>query len=240
MRLIEVFGEPPRGVTLEAGDCQTRLPRLPILALLVLMNLVFLGCGGPSQWGQEVWKEDKGRGHPLLKDGVKIVTRRLEPYRPAPIERVIREKGRYHSINEVDDLRPYLREIRSSADALIYSKLLREFLSPVLSPDIRLGEILYLDTDPDHSTRKGGMGSYTPFDVQRWGVPPEPKVEEEKDDFRVERIVVLPPERPDEDRPEDGWRVVLMEERISRDGAYSSRTLRTLDPKGSRYHAWLM
>ncbi|MCZ6690222.1 MAG: hypothetical protein O7H41_11500 [Planctomycetota bacterium] len=192
--------------------------------------------GGPDRdlrWHS--WKGGESHAHPLLRDGVEIVIWWLDGISHSPQVRIVRERNRSYSIKDAADLKPFIREITSGEDALAFTKLLRYFLDSSRTHMRDMGRPLLPQQDPGLTGKKGALGYYTPEDADRWEVPFETKVVEEGPYFRVERIVLLPQTRTWGGEEVEPYRVVLMMERVWRDGGFFNSILRVLEPDGSGY-----
>ncbi|MCZ6602354.1 MAG: hypothetical protein O6952_05050 [Planctomycetota bacterium] len=147
---------------------------------------------------------------------------------------VLREGGTAHSIRRPEDLRPFIRKIRSPEDALIFSKLIRRLLANTYLSEYDPGRILYPIDNPEQPETPGGAGRYSRADAARWGVPFEPRFVEGKDAaYILERVILV--HQPEAAEKRKRWQVVLMRERIGRDGKYVPEIIRPLEEDARRY-----
>ena len=170
---------------------------------------------------------------PLLQAGVTTQTWYSDSTIPPRVKQTLRSEGRSYLIMSPRGLRPFLREIRCKDEALSYFMLLRAVLSPENVASQRLGKPLV-----PHKNPLTERGEYGPDETARWGLPFSPRIIEVAGAFHIERPVLLyarEPARDDTRAGCKGWRVDLMEERVTRKGEHSFRILRFLDPEGFKY-----
>ena len=195
--------------------------------------------GLPEEWGPIlrellVWRELESSQHPLLRRGVEIVTLVNREIIPSLERRVVLEKDVAYEVWGPKGLARFLRKIRSAKDALAYFELLRSLLPSKDPLDRHLG----LPLRPA-AKRLYELGEYGRDDAARWRVAFKPKVSEKEGVFSLRRPTLIHGKTPAEeeehpDRP-GSWFVVLLEERVDRDGAHSARVLRVLDRDGRRF-----
>ncbi|MCZ6688167.1 MAG: hypothetical protein O7H41_00985 [Planctomycetota bacterium] len=117
---------------------------------------------------------------------------------------------------------------------MAYFHLLRLLLLPEESVAQRLGKILSPHENPLSMT-----GEYGPSKAALWEIPFPAAAFVKDGAFHIRHPVLLMGQqvvtRPDDPEDPKVWRVILVEERIERDGVYSFAVLRVLDSDGSRY-----
>lgn len=128
---------------------------------------------------------------------------------PKPETIVVRSPtGTLHAVRSVAALQPFLAPIGTPEAALRYARVLR--MLPIPSADVPgLGR-----GTPE---RGGVIDRILEEKLRELGLPPEPQVEAAAAGFLIRRFVILPAEAG------QAARLVPIEERVGRDGAYAPR-----------------
>lgn len=111
--------------------------------------------------------------------------------------------------------------VRSDADAIAYSSMLRDF-PPLVA---ELGEIL----EPGGPDGMRVPGRYSAEDARRWGVDPQVRATRSGDRWIVARPVVRFRDAPAEGPGAQAAYVVWVEELIGQDGRFEQRVVRELE-----------
>ncbi len=203
---------------------------LALLALAVGATSVSACAGRPPghtlDWrgsilDRHAWRHDGVREHDLLRPGVLLSRWRYAEWLPASYEYSLRVGDREVAVSHVDHLSAHVVPIESEEQALAYADLLRLFTIP--SDDLP-GSPLEFAAVP-----VGSPGRFGRDEAARWRVPEQAAMASADGGFVLTRPVVVKGPAPRFGIPESGWHVVLLDERVSRDGAYSIAESRVVE-----------
>ncbi len=148
--------------------------------------------------------------HPLLRSGVEVVPYQIAGLSDGRVLSTVREAEVERRIRSAADLQPYLVPLETVEQALVYPDLLRIF-------EIGNDEVPGL---PWARPGRGGLRSDFAAMVEEFGVRAVESTEASGEGFVVRRAIV--------DVLEEVPHLRVIEERISRDGGYEWRLIRTV------------